>query len=71
MKTAFNMIIYYLVATFLGLIVAAGIYMLCCDLTLLVAGEKLNFFNWDFFVRGLFVAFPLTVSVVLGFTIFY
>ncbi len=71
MKTALNMLIYYVVAVLAGLLVAAGIYMICCDLTMLVSGEEMKFFNWNFFVHGLLVTFPMVVSFVLGFLIFY
>lgn len=71
MKNALNMIIYYFAVVILGTVVAALIYMICCDLTVLVAGEKLKVFCWDFFLHGLVVMFPLVASFALGFLIFY
>lgn len=71
MKNALNMIIYYFSVLILGTVAAALIYMISCDLTVLVAGEKLKVFCWDFFVHGLVVMFPLVVSFALGFLIFY
>lgn len=71
MKTAFNMILYYCAAVVAGTLLAASIYMISCDLTMLVAGEKLKFFNWDFFIRGVVTVFPLAVMVVLGLILFY
>ncbi len=71
MKSIFNTIIYYIFGTLTGIILAALIYMICCDLTLLVAGIKLKFFNGDFFIRGLIVSFPLVVSLVIGLIFLY
>lgn len=71
MKSAFSMIVYYLVATVVGCIAFASIYMVCCDLTLLVAGETLNFFEFSFFVKGLITVFPLVVSISLGLIVLY
>lgn len=71
MKTAFSMIIYFLIASIAGLIGAASIYMICCDLTLLVCGEGLSIFNGHFFVRGMIVSFPFVLTFVLGLVIYY
>lgn len=71
MKTALNMIFYYFAACFFGAIAGAGIYMLSCDLTLMVVGEEVAFFNGRFFVEGIFAVLPAVASVSLGFTIFY
>lgn len=71
MKNALNMIFYYFTVLILGTVVATLIYMICYDLTVLVAGEKLKVFCWDFFLHGLVVTFPLVASFALGFLIFY
>ena len=65
------MIFYYFATCFLGAIAGAGIYMLSCDLALLVVGEKLVFFNGSFFIEGIFTVFPAVSAVSLGFTVFY
>lgn len=71
MKSAFSMLAYYFIATVIGTLAAAFIYMVCCDLTLLVAGEGRNFFVLSFFARGLLVSFPAVVSVCLGLIVLY
>lgn len=71
MKTVFYTISYYVLTVLLGSLAAALVYMVCCDLTVLVAGEKLVFFCGDFFFRGIFASFPLVVCIALFLVVFY
>lgn len=71
MKTVFYTIFYYMLALLIGVLAAALVYMIRCDLAFLVAGEKLVFFHGDFFIRGIFVSFPLMASTALLLVVFY
>ncbi len=65
------MLLYYSLGILLGTLAAAFIYMICCDLTLLVAGEEFKYFCGDFFIRGMLVSLPLVASLVLGLLVLY
>ena len=71
MKNTFSMILYYFAALFFGTLAAGFVYMVCCDLTLCVAGESAKFFCWAFFLKGMLVSFPLICIAGILLSIFY
>ena len=71
MKNALTMFMYFFLMTACGTLAAAFIFMICCNLTLLVCGESFAFFNWDFYIRGLLISLPLVCVIVLALMIVY
>ena len=71
MKNALTMFMYFFLMTACGTLAAAFIFMICCNLTLLVCGESFAFFNWDFYIRGLLISLPLICVIVLALMIVY
>lgn len=65
LKSSLSQFFYYIAFSLVGTVAAGFIYMLSCDLTFLVVGQPLKFFNAVFFIRGMLVSFPLIQIVSL------
>lgn len=61
MKTLLSNLLYFFMFAIVGTLAGGFIYMISLDLTLLVAGLSLKFFELDFFVKGLLISFPIVM----------
>lgn len=71
MKRALSLLIIYFSVVFVGTLLLGLFFMVCADLTVLVAGQKIIVFNLDFFIKGILIAFPLMAAFAPMFLIFF
>ena len=70
-KTSLKLLLSYIVIVIAGTLFGACLYMIYSLCTMLVAGESLSGFSTDFFIRGLFVSFPISVILSCMFLVLY
>lgn len=70
-KSSLWMLLYWFLFSAAGTAAAGFIFMIAMDLTVMVAGQSLEFFCSDFFVRGIFASFPLVQILVFCAMIVY
>ncbi len=71
MKIFFTKLLYFFLIIVFGTVLSSFVFMMSASLTLLVAGESINFFNLDFFVRGILNSLPFVVFVSLSIQVLF